>query len=121
MKIFPSTGIRGAYEVRTGTDFTLPNERYLIGIGKTNHRDQVVPIASMAPHNNMKIQVTPKMKFFISESEQISGEIVDYSAVSRDGAAIDFSEGEGLDKYYAHVVQHNDGRFEITYHEHEVK
>ncbi len=69
----------------------------------------------MAPMNNMKIQVIPKMKFFITESQQVPGEIVDYSSVTREGATIDFSSGEGQGNFYARVIQQNDGRFEVNY------
>ena len=65
----------------------------------------------------MKVQVTPKMKFFVSESQQVAGEIVDYSAIARYGATIDFSSGEGLGKFYARVVQSIDGRFTVTYYD----
>lgn len=57
------------------------------------------------------------MKFFVSESHQVAGEIVDYSSVARDGATIDFSSGEGQGKFYARVVQNTDGRFAVTYYD----
>lgn len=63
----------------------------------------------------MNIQVSPKMKFFVSESQQVAGEIVDSNAVARDCATIDFSSGPGLGKFYARVVQSTDGRFTVTY------
>ncbi|KAL7784536.1 hypothetical protein V8C37DRAFT_357296 [Trichoderma ceciliae] len=112
-----SSAIAGAYEVKTGSDFSVPNNTYLVGLAKVNNRGQVAPVASIAPGNNMNVQITPKMKFFISESQQVAGEIVDYSSVSRDGATIDFSSGEGQGKFYARVVQGNDGRFTVTYYE----
>jgi hypothetical protein len=65
----------------------------------------------------MKVQVKPKMKFFVSESQQVSGEIVDYHSVTREGATIDFSEGEGKGKFYARVVQGSDGRFDVKYYD----
>lgn len=65
----------------------------------------------------MNIQITPKMKFFVTESQQVSGEIVDYYSVARDGATIDFSSGEGMGKFYARVVQNTDGRFDVTYYD----
>ena len=65
----------------------------------------------------MKVQVSPKMKFYVSESQQVPGEIVDYHAVTRDGATIDFSEGEGMGKFYARVVQNADGRFDVKYYD----
>lgn len=107
----------GSYEVKTGTDFNVPNSTYLIGLAKVNNRGQVAPVASVTPRTNMNIHVTPKMKFFVTESQQVAGEIVDYSAVSRDGATIDFSSGEGLGKSYARVVQSTDGRFAVTYYD----
>ncbi|RFU72136.1 hypothetical protein TARUN_10123 [Trichoderma arundinaceum] len=109
------SAIAGSFEIKTGTDFTLPNNTYLLGLAKVNNRGQVAPVASIAPRNNMNIHITPKMKFFISESQQVPGEIVDYSSVSRDGAAIDFSSGEALGKFYARAVQGNDGKFTVTY------
>lgn len=71
----------------------------------------------VAPRNNERIQITPKMKFFVTESQQVPGEIVDYTTVSRDGATIDFSSGPGLGKLYARVVQSSNGRFDVTYYE----
>ena len=65
----------------------------------------------------MKVQVTPKMKFFVSESQQVAGEIVDYSAVTREGATIDFSGGEGQGKFYAVVTQGTDRRFTVKYYD----
>ncbi|PTB37320.1 hypothetical protein M441DRAFT_149185 [Trichoderma asperellum CBS 433.97] len=112
------SAIPGAYEIKTGTDFLVPNNTYLVGLAKVNNRGQVAPVASIAPRNNMNIQITPKMKFFIAESQQVPGEIVDYHSVVRDGATIDFSSGEGLGKFYAHVVQKTDGTFTVTYYEH---
>jgi hypothetical protein len=65
----------------------------------------------------MNVQITPKMKFFVSESQQVPGEIVDHGSVSRDGATIDFSSGEGRGKFYARVVQESDGKFTVTYYD----
>ncbi|KAL6695514.1 hypothetical protein J3F84DRAFT_374568 [Trichoderma pleuroticola] len=115
-EISPSA-IPSAYEIKTGTDFEVPNNTYLVGLAKVNNRGQVAPVASIAPYNNMNIQITPKMKFFVSESHQVPGEIVDYDAVVRDGATIDFSSGEGQGKFYARVIQNTDGRFAVTYYD----
>lgn len=57
------------------------------------------------------------MKFLVSESQQVPGEIVDYSAVARDGAVIDFADGPGRGKYYARAAQGSDGRFTVTYYD----
>lgn len=40
-------GKLGAYEIRTGTDFNVPNETYLLGLAKVNNRGQVAPVASV--------------------------------------------------------------------------
>ncbi|RAL12481.1 uncharacterized protein BO97DRAFT_57954 [Aspergillus homomorphus CBS 101889] len=106
-----------AYEIKTGTDLNMPNDTYLVGLAKVNNRGQVVPVASVAPQNNQSIQIIPRQKFFITESQQYPGEIVDRYAVEREGATIDFSRGEGAGKFYARVVQKEDGRFEVTYSE----
>ncbi|PNP52489.1 hypothetical protein THARTR1_06957 [Trichoderma harzianum] len=115
-EISPSA-IPSAYEIKTGTDFEVPNNTYLVGLAKVNNRGQVAPVASIAPYNNMNIQITPKIKFFVSESHQVPGEIVDYDAVVRDGATIDFSSGEGQGKFYARVIQNTDGKFAVTYYD----
>ncbi|KAE8379327.1 hypothetical protein BDV26DRAFT_291352 [Aspergillus bertholletiae] len=111
------TATAGAYEIDSGADFTVPNDTYLVGLAKVDHRGRVAPVASVAPLNNMKIQISPKMKFFVTESQQVAGEIVDYGAVLRDGATIDFSSGEGLGKFYARVVQGTNGGFTVTYYD----
>lgn len=116
-EISPPTAIPGSFEIDTGSDFNVPNNTYLVGLAKVNHRGQVAPVASMAPLNNMKVQVTPKIKFFIAESQLVAGEIVDYTAIARDGAEIDFSSGAGLGKFYARVVQGTDGVFTVTYYD----
>ncbi|KAM0520694.1 hypothetical protein ACHAPE_003091 [Trichoderma viride] len=111
------SAVSDAYEIKTGNDFTMPNNTYLVGLAKVNHRGQVAPVASVAPRNDMSIQITPKMKFYVTESQQVPGEIVDHHAVTREGATIDFSSGEGEGKFYARVVQGADGRFTVTYHQ----
>ncbi|KAL6875858.1 hypothetical protein HDV57DRAFT_510669 [Trichoderma longibrachiatum] len=111
------TAASGAFEVQTGSDFTMPNNTYLLGLAKVNNRGQVAPVASIAPRTDMKVQVKPKMKFFITESQQVAGEVVDYQSVTREGATIDFSEGEGKGKVYARVVQGSDGRFDVKYYD----
>lgn len=45
------------------------------------------------------------------------GEIVDYSTVSRDGATVDFTSGDGMDKVYARVIQGSDGKFQVEYYD----
>ncbi|KAF7907935.1 uncharacterized protein EAE98_012468 [Botrytis deweyae] len=113
----PSSAVDAAYEIRTGSDFSMPNDTYLVGLAKVNNRGQVAPVASIAPSNNEKIQIAPKMKFFVAESQQVPGEIADYAAVSRDGATIDFSSGPGLGKFHARVVQSTDGKFNVRYYD----
>jgi hypothetical protein len=71
----------------------------------------------MAPLNNMKIQIKPKMKFFVAESQHVAGEIVEYGSVTRDGGTIDFSSGPGQGKFFARAVQGSNGRFEVTYYD----
>lgn len=126
----------GSYEILTGTDFSVPNDRFLIGIAKINHRGQAFPVGSvcsfhaihsimkeltdtkyrqMAPNNNMRIQVVPKPKFFIFEEAMTEGTIADYTSVSNKGATVDFSGGKGQGKNYASVVQHSNGEFEVSY------
>lgn len=41
------TAIPGAFEIDTGSDFTVPNSTYLVGLAKVNHRGQVAPVASV--------------------------------------------------------------------------
>ncbi|PON25324.1 hypothetical protein TGAM01_v205618 [Trichoderma gamsii] len=115
-EIGPPSAVSGAYEIKTGNDFTVPNNTYLVGLAKVNNRGQVAPVASVAPRNDMSIQITPKMKFFITESQQVPGEIVDRHAITREGATIDFSSGEGEGKFYARVVQGTDGRYTVAYY-----
>ncbi|RAH47301.1 uncharacterized protein BO95DRAFT_462328 [Aspergillus brunneoviolaceus CBS 621.78] len=94
----------GSYEVKTGTDFSMPK-----------NRGRVAPVGSVAPHSNQCLQVTPKMRFFATESQQVPGEIFDRSAVERDGAVVDFSSGEGAGKFHATATQNQNGRFTVKY------
>lgn len=41
------SAIPGAYEIKTGTDFPVPNNTYLVGLAKVNNRGQVAPVASV--------------------------------------------------------------------------
>jgi len=111
------SAILGAFEIKTGSDFSMPNNNYLVGLGKVNNRGQIAPVATVAPRNNMNIQITPRLKFYVSEGHQVPGEIVDQNAIMRDGATIDFSGGPGLGKFFARVVQNSDGRFNVTYYD----
>jgi hypothetical protein len=42
------TAVSGAFEIDTGADFTVPNDNYLVGLAKVNHRGQVAPVASVS-------------------------------------------------------------------------
>jgi hypothetical protein len=43
----PPSAASGAYEIKTGNDFSMPNNTYLVGLAKVNHRGQVAPVASV--------------------------------------------------------------------------
>lgn len=111
----PSRGNPGAYEVWTGYDFVVPNDKYLIGMGKINHRGQVAPVASINPFNSTRIQITPAMKFFILESDEEIGSIVDLEAFSANGATVDFTSGRGTTSNTAQVLHGIDGAY-ITWY-----
>ncbi|PYI18599.1 hypothetical protein BO99DRAFT_433329 [Aspergillus violaceofuscus CBS 115571] len=89
---------KGSYEFKTGKDFSMPNNTYLVGLAKVNHRGQVSPVGSVAPKNDQRIQATPKMRFFVAESQPVP-------AVARAG------------KFYATVTQGNDGGFTMKYYD----
>lgn len=46
-EIGPPSAVSGAYEIKTGNDFTVPNNTYLVGLAKVNNRGQVAPVASV--------------------------------------------------------------------------
>ncbi|KAM3064780.1 hypothetical protein ACMFMG_008364 [Clarireedia jacksonii] len=107
-EVSPSSS-SSSYTIKTGLDVPMPNNTYLVGLAKVNNRGQVAPVASIAPYINMEVKITPKMKFLVSESQQVAGEI--------GGATIDFSDGEGSGKFFARVVHGQDGRFTVTYYD----
>lgn len=45
----------GAYEIKTGTDFAMPNNTYLVGLAKVNNRGQVAPVASVRLSTRFKL------------------------------------------------------------------
>lgn len=51
----PPSAISGAYEIKTGEDFTMPNNTYLVGLAKVNHRGQVAPVASVGVSIQFKL------------------------------------------------------------------
>ncbi|PYH79251.1 hypothetical protein BO82DRAFT_376577 [Aspergillus uvarum CBS 121591] len=105
MSLLARLGSEGVPGIKTGTDFNMPNNNYLVGLAKVNHRGQVSPVGSVAPDNDQSIQVTPKMRFFVTESQQ------------RDGAVVDFSSGEGAGRFYATVTQGEDNGSTVKYYD----
>lgn len=41
-----------SFEIKVGSDFTVPNNTYLVGLAKVNNRGQVAPVASVSHSQN---------------------------------------------------------------------
>jgi hypothetical protein len=54
LKEIKATAVPSAYEIDTGEDFIVPNNRYLIGMAKVNNRGVVAPVASVCLLIDMK-------------------------------------------------------------------
>lgn len=55
------------------------------------------------------------MRFYVSERQGTAGEVVDYYDVGIEGTKIDFTRGPGRDKHHVHIVQEDDGWFNLSY------
>ncbi|KAB8277212.1 hypothetical protein BDV30DRAFT_235013 [Aspergillus minisclerotigenes] len=92
------TAVASAYEINT-----------------VNNCGLVAPVAVANPFNNIKIQLTPKMKYYILESIYETGVIVDYQSVTREAGVIDFTSGKGAGRFYAVVTHDDTGKFTVQY------
>ncbi|GJN76862.1 hypothetical protein PLIIFM63780_000350 [Purpureocillium lilacinum] len=107
----------GAYEIITGDDMPNPNEAYLVGLGKMNDLGVVTVAASVLAHNMDSVMVVPPMRFYVSVSEHMAGEIVDLASVAGEAAEVDFGGGAGRGGSFA-VVTHTGtgtGAWDISY------
>ncbi|KAL3965262.1 hypothetical protein ACCO45_002266 [Purpureocillium lilacinum] len=107
----------GAYEIITGDDMPNPNEEYLVGLGKMNDLGVVTVAASVLAHNMDSVMVVPAMRFYVSASEHMAGEIVDLASVAGEAAEVDFGGGAGRGGSFA-VVTHTGtgtGAWDISY------
>ncbi|PNP58343.1 hypothetical protein THARTR1_01858 [Trichoderma harzianum] len=113
----PSSAKTAAYKIETGGDLPTPNCRYLFGLGMTDGCGLVSPVASALAANNMSINLTPIMRFHVSQSDAETGEIIDLPSISKKAGVIDFSSGPGAGKDAATVVHQNNGTFDIKYYD----
>ncbi|KAL7952397.1 hypothetical protein V8C34DRAFT_323328 [Trichoderma compactum] len=113
----PSSAKTGAYKIETGSDIPIPNYKYLFGLGMINGCGLVSPVATALATNNMWINLTPNMKFYVSQSHIEAGEVIAFTSVSKKAGVIDFSSGPGAGKDTAAVVHKDNGTFDVMYYD----
>src|SRR5271170_1038760 len=64
---------------------------------------------------NLPYNIAPVVKFWVAQGYSQQGELADFSAVSAQNGAIDFTTGAGVGQDTALVSQGPDGQFTITY------
>ena len=57
----------------------------------------------------------PLVKFYVAKSSAVQGTVVDFQSVSATAGVIDFTSGDGIGHYGAHVIHNADGTFSTTY------
>lgn len=101
----------GSFSIVTGTDFTADNG-YVLGMASNDGSPIPSPVATFEAQPNEIYNITPVVKFFVADGLYQSGSVIDYSAVSAKGAAIDFT---GQSYTVATVVHDEHGAFTVTY------
>ncbi|KAK6529038.1 hypothetical protein TWF694_004258 [Orbilia ellipsospora] len=109
-------GQNGSFAVETGTDFTLPNETYMIGTGYRNiDQDQVIPTAAWFANNNITTQITPSQKIYLASSKLPVGAQVNVDTIAQHAAVIDYSVWPSQGYKTAVIEQESNGAYNITY------
>lgn len=107
----PGTAQNGSFSIVTNTDFT-PLNNFVFGLARDSGGPIPAPVATFNALPNEIYNVTPVVKFYVADGLYQAGQIIDYSAVSKNCAVIDFT---GLPQTSATVIQADNGTFTVTY------
>jgi hypothetical protein len=104
--------ITGAYRIIANQDFTMANG-YVFGLARPGNLPGLpTPVASFDAEPNETYNITPVVKFYVSDGAYTSGEVIDYSSMSTTAGTIDFT---GLPQTTAVVNQDSHGAFSVSF------
>ncbi|MET3664787.1 hypothetical protein [Caulobacter sp. 1776] len=109
--VSPGTAQNGSFSIVSSTDFT-PQNNFVFGLARDNGGIIPAPVATFNALPNEIYNITPVVKFYVADGLYVPGQVIDYSAVSNNIAAIDFT---GLPYNTATVTQAANGAFSVTY------
>ncbi|KAF3924714.1 hypothetical protein AA313_de0207639 [Arthrobotrys entomopaga] len=99
----------GSFAIETGTDFTLPNETYMIGTGcLSNWGDQP---SQVRPTSAIK----PSQKIYLASSKLPQGAPVDVDVFAQHAAVVDYSAWASQGYNTAYVEQGSNGAYTVAY------
>ncbi|KAF2185433.1 hypothetical protein K469DRAFT_631952 [Zopfia rhizophila CBS 207.26] len=110
----PPSANLSSFSITTQTDFTF-NDNFMLGLGQVDSNGFVVAAASVHAKPNMIYNIAPIVKFWVAQGFSVQGIIADFSAVSNQNGAIDFTSGPGVGTNTAIVTQDSTGHFSVTY------
>jgi hypothetical protein len=130
--VMTTTSDAGCFEIDTGHDFTLA-DNFMLGLAQFDDKKQKVPVATVIfvlksgskyyqtddlqihADTEMKTQIEPIIKFYVSKFLSVQGTIIDFQSSSAVAGIIDFSTGPGLGMFGAEVSHNPNGLFTTTY------
>jgi hypothetical protein len=109
--VSPGAAQNGSFEIVTTTDFT-PASGFVFGLASDNGSGIPSPIATFEAAPNEKYNLTPIVKFYVTDGDFTEGEIMAVTTASNATAAIDFT---GSTFTTATVIQGANGAFSVSY------
>ncbi|PIB91460.1 hypothetical protein [Caulobacter sp. FWC2] len=106
----PGQASNGSFSIVAGTDFT-PLNGFVFGLAQPDGSPIPAPVATFSALPNETYNVTPVIKFYVTDGAYAAGEVIDVAQVSN-SAAVDFT---GTPYSTATVLQHADGSFAVSY------
>lgn len=83
---------KGAYTIKTKTDFTQ-GSTYFVGLARKTNKGTIVPVAVKTAVPNSTMNIIPNVTFFVTTAEYEEGKLFDIMVTGTD-QEIDFADGK---------------------------
>ena len=107
----PGEAQSGSFSIITSTDFT-PLNNFVLGLASDNGSPIPSPVASFDAQPNEVYNITPVVKFYVTNQYCAAGQVIKPAEQSSQVAEIDFT---GRPQTVATVVQRPNGEFDVVY------
>ncbi|KAG8533439.1 uncharacterized protein KY384_002222 [Bacidia gigantensis] len=105
----------GSFAIQTDGSFQN-GQNYLVGLGQLDlNNDQIVPVATAPAQPGFGYTFTPVVKYYVAETVEALGTVVEIDAGNLEPGTIDFTNGPGQGRTTANVTVDHFNHFAVTY------